>query len=39
MGFHVFNTYVKVKDGHTKYFDAITDNNNIEKQFLLQKNG
>ena len=31
MNFHVFDTYVKAKDGHTMHFDVITDNNNTEK--------
>jgi hypothetical protein len=25
MDFHVFDTYVKAKDGHTMHFDVITD--------------
>lgn len=31
MDFHVFDTYVKAKDGHTMHFDVITDNNDVEK--------
>ena len=27
MTFHVFDTYVKVNDGHTIHFDVITDKN------------
>ena len=35
--FHVFDTYVKAKDGHTIHFDIITDNNNIEKTISFAK--
>jgi len=35
--FHVFDTYVKAKDGHTIHFDVITDNNNIEKAISFAK--
>ena len=31
MDFHVFDTYVKAKDGHTMHFDVITDNSDLEK--------
>ena len=31
MDFHVFDTYVKAKDGHTMHFDVITDKKKIEK--------
>lgn len=31
MDFHVFDTYVKAKDGHTMHFDVITDNSDVEK--------
>jgi len=37
MNFHVFDTYVKAKDGHTIHFDVITDNNNIEKAISFAK--
>ncbi|NNM03353.1 MAG: DUF2024 family protein, partial [Nitrosopumilus sp.] len=26
MDFHVFDTYVIAKDGHTMHFDVVTDN-------------
>ncbi|MDH3204640.1 MAG: DUF2024 family protein [Nitrosopumilus sp.] len=32
MNFHVFDTYVKSKDGHTIHFDIVTDKNDIKKQ-------
>ncbi len=35
--FHVFDTYVKAKDGHIIHFDVITDNNNIEKAISFAK--
>lgn len=31
MDFHVFDTYVRAKDGHTIHFDVITDNSDVEK--------
>ena len=31
MEFHVFDTYVKAKDGHTLHFDVITDKNDEQK--------
>ena len=31
MDFHVFDTYVKAKDGHTMHFDVVTDNSDLEK--------
>ena len=31
MDFHVFNTYVKAKDGHTMHFDVISGKKEIEK--------
>ena len=34
--FHVFDIYVKAKDGHTIHFDVIT-NNNIEKAISFAK--
>lgn len=37
MDFHVFDTYVKAKDGHTMHFDVITDNNNVEKAISYAK--
>ena len=37
MNFHVFDTYVKAKDGHTMHFDVITDNNNTEKAISFAK--
>ena len=40
MDFHVFDTYVKAKDGHTMHFDVITDNKKIEKAIeYAKKNG
>ena len=37
MGFHVFDTYVKSKNGHVMHFDVITDKNNIEKVITFAK--
>ena len=37
MGFHVFDTYVKSKDGHVMHFDVITDKNNIENAITFAK--
>ena len=37
MNFHVFDTYVKAKDGHIIHFDVITDNNNLEKIISFAK--
>jgi heterodisulfide reductase subunit B len=37
MGFHVFDTYVKSKNGHVMHFDVITDKNNIEKAITFAK--
>ena len=31
MEFHVFDTYVKAKDGHVMHFDVITDKNDEQK--------
>jgi len=31
MDFHVFDTYVKAKDGHTMHFDVVTDKSDPEK--------
>ena len=38
MDFHVFDTYVKAKDGHTMHFDVITDKNDGEKAIEYAKN-
>lgn len=37
MDFHVFDTYVKAKDGHTIHFDVITDKNDTEKAIFFAK--
>ena len=37
MGFHVFDTYVKSKNGHTMHFDVITDKNDTEKAIAFAK--
>ena len=37
MDFHVFDTYVKAKNGHTMHFDVVTDNNNVEKAISYAK--
>ena len=37
MDFHVFDTYVKGKNGQTMHFDVITDKNNSEKAILFAK--
>ena len=37
MEFHVFDTYVKSKDGHTIHFDVITDKNDGEKAIEYAK--
>ena len=37
MGFHVFDTYVKSKDGHVMHFDVITDKNDAEKAIAFAK--
>ncbi len=37
MDFHVFDTYVKAKDGQTMHFDVVTDNNNVEKAISYAK--
>jgi heterodisulfide reductase subunit B len=37
MGFHVFDTYVKSKNGHVMHFDVITDKNDIEKVIMFAK--
>ena len=37
MDFHVFDTYVKAKDGHTMHFDVITDKNDGGKAIEYAK--
>lgn len=37
MDFHVFDTYVKARDGHTMHFDVITDANETEKAISFAK--
>jgi len=37
MDFHVFDTYVKAKDGHTMHFDIVTDKNDTEKAISFAK--
>ncbi len=37
MDFHVFDTYVKAKDGHTMHFDVVTDTSNTEKAISFAK--
>ena len=37
MEFHVFDTYVKAKDGHTMHFDVITDKNDEQKAIEYAK--
>ncbi|MGY5150228.1 MAG: DUF2024 family protein [Candidatus Nitrosopumilus sp. bin_68KS] len=37
MDFHVFDTYVKAKDGHTMHFDVVTDNSDTEKAISFAK--
>ena len=37
MNFHVFDTYVKSKEGHTMHFDVITDNNDVKKAISFAK--
>ena len=37
MDFHVFDTYVKAKDGHTMHFDVVTDNSDLEKAISYAK--
>jgi hypothetical protein len=37
MDFHVFDTYVKAKDGHTMHFDVVTDKKEIEKAISYAK--
>ena len=35
--FHVFDTYVKAKDGHTIHFDVVTDKSDPEKVVVFAK--
>ena len=37
MGFHVFDTYVKSKNGHVMHFDVVTDKNDTEKAITFAK--
>ena len=37
MDFHVFDTCVKAKDGCTIHFDAVTNNNDLEKTISFDK--
>ena len=37
MDFHVFDTYVKSKDGHTMHFDVVTDTSDLEKAISYAK--
>ncbi|MDH5416193.1 MAG: DUF2024 family protein [Nitrosopumilus sp.] len=37
MDFHIFDTYVKAKDGHTMHFDIVTDNSDTEKAISFAK--
>ena len=37
MDFHVFDTYVKAKDGHTMHFDVITDKKETERAIVSAK--
>ena len=37
MDFHVYDTYVKAKDGHTMHFDVVTDKNDTEKAISFAK--
>ena len=37
MDFHVFDTYVKAKDGHTMHFDVVTDKKDSEKAISYAK--
>jgi len=37
MDFHVFDTHVKAKDGHTMHFDVVTDNSDLEKAISFAK--
>ena len=37
MDFHVFDTYVKARDGHTMHFDVVTDTNSNDKAISYAK--
>ena len=37
MNFHVFDTYVKSKDGHTIHFDIVTDKNDTKNAIDFAK--
>ena len=37
MDFHVFDTYVKAKDGHTMHFDIVTDKSDTKKAISFAK--
>lgn len=37
MEFHVFDTYVKAKDGHIIHFDVVTDRRESEKAISFAK--
>lgn len=37
MNYHVYDTYVKAKDGHIIHFDVITDSKEIEKAIEYAK--
>ena len=37
MDIHVYDTYVKAKDGHTMHFDVITDVKDLEKALEYAK--
>ncbi|MCV0373199.1 MAG: DUF2024 family protein [Nitrosarchaeum sp.] len=37
MDFHVFDTYVKAKDGRTMHFDVVTDKKETEKAIAYAK--
>jgi len=39
MDFHVFDIYVNAKDGHTMYFDVVTDKSDTEKAISFAKEG
>jgi len=39
MDIHVYDTYVKAKDGHTMHFDVITGRRIMTKQLNMQNNG
>jgi len=37
VNFHVFDTYVKAKNGHIMHFDVVTDKNDPEKAVVFAK--